>query len=87
MSDMILQFIMWVVAKNPQVAALIVMMGTLRLVLKPIMSALKEVIDLTPTKWDNEQFDKLINSKAYKAISWALDYVGSIKLPKAPEQK
>ncbi len=87
MEEMALNFIMWVVAKNPHVAALIVMMGTLRLVLKPIMSALKEVIDLTPTKWDNEQFDKLINSKAYKAVSWVLDYVGSVKLPKAPESK
>ncbi len=83
MQDIILNFIMWIVAKNPMVASLIVMVGTMRLVMKPIMSALQQVVDLTATKVDDEMLKKVLDSKWYKAISWFLDYVGSIKLPQS----
>lgn len=85
MSDMILQFLMWVVAKNPQIAALIVMMGTMRLMMKPIMTALKMIVDATPWELDDQWYAKIVDSKAYKAITWLLDYVGSIKMPQAPK--
>ncbi len=87
MEDLFMSFVMWLIAKNPQVASLLVLMGTLRLVMKPVMSALQEVVDLTVTTKDNELLAKVLNSKWYKALSWLLDYVGSVKLPQAPEKK
>ncbi len=87
MEDMILSFIFWVVSKNPTIAALIVFMGTIRLVMKPIVSAIMQIVDMTETKSDNEFVQKIIESKTYKAVTWVLDYVGSIKVPQAPKKE
>lgn len=60
--------------------------GSLRLFLKPIMSIVSNVIYLTPKKSDDEFLKKVLESKAYKAVSYALDWFGSVKLPQAPKK-
>lgn len=83
MQELIMQFIMWALAKHPAFATLIVMMGTLRLVFKPIMTAINEVVGLTETKVDDEYLKKVLSSKYYKAICWLIDFLASVKLPQA----
>jgi hypothetical protein len=65
------QALSWVVA----------VMGTARLILKPVMVALQSIVDSTQTPADNEWLKKLQESKFYKTLSFILDYVFSIKLP------
>jgi len=66
----------------PWLIDVIFWIGLSRLIMKPIMTAVQEVINLTPTVKDDEVLAKILESKIYKGIVFALDYVASIKLPK-----
>ena len=87
---------MWetiVIAISPVIAALagkygvaaqvIMVIGTLRLCMKPIMAALSEVVQITPTQKDNELLGKVLANPVYKTICFALDWICSLRLPKA----
>lgn len=65
------------------VAQVLMWIGTLRLLFKPIMTCIQAVVDVTPTQTDNEILAKVMNSFPYKAISFVLDLVASLKLPQA----
>lgn len=66
----------------PWLIKVIFWMGLLRLMMKPVMTAIGEVIKLTPTQKDDEVWAKVLDHKVYKAVVFVLDYVASIKLPK-----
>lgn len=70
------------VEKYPQLASALMIMGALRVVLKPLMVFLEEHVASTPDKADDEKLAKVKASKVYKALCFILDYVASIKLPK-----
>jgi hypothetical protein len=67
--------------KAPFLAQLLVYVGALRLIFKPLFSFLHSVVDATPTPKDNELLAKAEGSKLMSVISYALDYLASIKLP------
>lgn len=69
------------VQKYPITATIIGVMGSARLVMKPIMSALRALADSTQTTKDNEMLDKVEGNKIYKAAIFVLDYALSIKRP------
>lgn len=54
----------------------------LRVINKPLFSAISKYVELTETTKDNEVFKKIVNSKVYKSISYILDWSASIKLPR-----
>jgi hypothetical protein len=58
-------------------------MGTFRLIMKPIMLCIEQVVTTTPTQSDDAFWAKIKASKPYKWFTIALDYIASIKLPKA----
>ena len=60
--------------------------GTLRLLVKPLMESVKLVMDLTPTKKDNEFLEKVEKSKIYQGVLFVLDWLVSFK-PKAVLKK
>lgn len=68
-------------AKYPQVGTVLMIVGTLRLIFKPLTTFLHQVVDATPTVRDNEILDRIEKSKAFKVVAWALDYFASVKLP------
>lgn len=67
---------------NGVVLQVISVIGTLRLLMKPIMTLIQAVVDVTPTQSDNEWLNKFMQSKVYLTIVYLLDWFGSIKLPK-----
>lgn len=70
-------------AGNYSVAIQIVsIIGTLRLLVKPLMTILEVVVKLTPSKADDALPEKVKNHKVYKAIAYGLDWFASIKLKK-----
>ena len=70
------QFPMWLIS-------LFAVIGSLRVVFKPLFSFLGAITEFTYwTKKDDELLVKVMESKVYKAIAYALDYIASIKLPK-----
>jgi hypothetical protein len=58
----------------------IAIMGTFRLFFKPFHSFVKEVIQLTPSKKDDEVLEKIEGSKIAKSIVWVIDFLFSIKV-------
>jgi hypothetical protein len=70
------------IAKYPVLSQVIFWIGFSRVVMKPIMTAIQEVINLTPSTKDDEVWGKVLSSKVYKGLVWVLDYVASVKLPK-----
>ena len=62
-----------------QVVAIV---GSLRLILKPVMTAFQAYVLSTPSTKDDELYNKVESSKIYKWVVYALDYIASIKVKK-----
>lgn len=56
-------------------------MGSVRIVMKPVMVCLKAIAAATETKKDDELIEKVETSKAYVTISFIIDWFLSVKLP------
>lgn len=69
-------------AQYPEVVSIIVIIGTFRLVVKPVMVAIEQIVESTPTKKDDEVLENVKSSQAYKWFVFLLDWFTSIKLPK-----
>ncbi len=80
-------FIVGLAAKHPWLVSLLAVVATLRLVFKPIMSAVEAYVKSTPSATDDEWVAKAQHSPAFRAFAWVLDYLGSIKVgPRLPER-
>lgn len=79
--EAIVAFILNWANQYPTVAAVIMVIGTLRLLMKPLFTFLNEVVLITPGQWDNELLQKVETSKVYKTILWILDWFASVKIP------
>lgn len=66
----------------PHLPEVLIIMGAMRVVFKPLMATIQAYVDYTETLKDNELLDRLQQKGWFKAVAWVLDYVGSIKLPK-----
>ena len=65
------------------VVQILSLVGTLRLVMKPIVTAAQAITAATPTTKDDAVVAEVVASKWYKGLSFVLDYLASIKLPAA----
>lgn len=72
------------VSKYPITATIIGILGSARLIMKPVMTAIRGIVDQTATQSDNLMLDKVEGNKIYKAAIWILDYCLSIKVPTQP---
>lgn len=81
--SIILPIIQSGVDKVPLLASIVFVIGAVRIVMKPLMTLLETVVNLTPTPADNSFLKAVLASKVYKAIVFALDLLLSVKLPKA----
>lgn len=79
--EAIVEFIMPMVAKYPAIATVLMIVGGLRVVFKPIMSVARAYVDYTSTDSDNKKLDEIESSRVYKGLAYVLDYMASIKLP------
>jgi hypothetical protein len=77
--SIILSLFVSLAQKYPVLASVIAVMGTARLVMKPIVSCIKALVELTPSKSDDEKVAQVEASKPYKAVIFVLDYFLSVK--------
>jgi len=61
---------------------IIAIIGSLRLVIKPIMGLIEAYVAITPSKSDDLLPAKIMDNKIYKAVVYLLDWFASLKLPK-----
>ena len=82
-------FIVGLVTQYPWLATVLLVIGSLRLLLKPIMLAIEWYTKQTPNPNDDVAVLKFEAGPIYKVLSIGLDVLGSIKLPaiKPPAKK
>lgn len=61
---------------------LVSIVGTLRLLVKPVMSIIDVAVNLTPSEKDDDLVSRIENNKVFKSILYVLDWFASIKLKK-----
>ena len=66
----------------PWFADVLMLMGVLRMIFKPVFSIAATLVGATETKVDDEALASFKASKGYALIVWALDFFASVKLPK-----
>lgn len=79
-ADLARPLVVQVVENHPWVASLLILIGSLRLICKPIMSLVRARVALTPTTDDDAQLQRVMSSWWYQALAWTLDFVASIKI-------
>ena len=79
----VVQAILGWAMQYPTVASILLVVGTLRLTMKPLMSFLHEVVNIIPGDADNALLDKVEKSKAFTIAMYVLDLLTSIKLKKS----
>lgn len=82
----LMQMLQQFISQYPALATVFVVIGALRVFLKPFFTLLQEVVNFTPSTRDNEILDGVMNSAAYKWLAYALDWLGSVKLPQASQK-
>jgi len=70
----------------PQFSGLIMVIGFLRLAVKPLMTILQAFVKLTPYDSDDQWLKSFEQSKSYKLIVYMMDWVLSVKLPEKPKR-
>lgn len=80
--DQVSQAIISLIGQFPVLGSVIFAMGLLRLVFKPLMTIIQNVVAQTESKKDDEVLAKVEGNVFFKALAWLVDFLGSIKLPK-----
>jgi hypothetical protein len=78
--ETVLPWLLSMVNTHPYFVMLVTAMGTLRLLVKPVMTILHVVVKLTPYDKDDQWLTKLEGSKAYAAFLYLLDWFASVKV-------
>lgn len=66
--------------KYPAFASFLLILGTLRLCMKPLMAMIRMIVSSTETKADDAVLDKVERSWLFTGFLFALDWLTSIKL-------
>jgi hypothetical protein len=82
MADFIMGIATSLFSTHPAFASLLMVVGILRLVMKPLMVFIETLVIATPSKLDDDLYQKMIQSELYKAFVFMIDWLASIKLPK-----
>ena len=75
-----MDIILDIVKSLPWFGDLLMLMGVLRLVFKPLFNILGSVVDATDSKVDDQYLAGLKASKGYAVVLWALDFFASVKI-------
>jgi hypothetical protein len=68
-------------AQYPVVSAGLFIIGVARLVLKPLLSIVRTIVEATPSAADNAVLDSVEKSLPMKIALYILDWLFSVKLP------
>ncbi|MBF31853.1 MAG: hypothetical protein Unbinned1322contig1000_46 [Prokaryotic dsDNA virus sp.] len=69
----------------PFLAKFITFTGSIRLLLKPVMSLAWAIFNLTPKSSDNEKYNKITGGKAFGIFAYLVDYFASAKIKNPKE--
>lgn len=70
-----------VAREHPWIVTMLVVIGALRTLFKPLMAVIQMRVDATPDPEDNAWLTSLRSQSWYRLLTWTLDFGASIKLP------
>lgn len=82
MLDLLVQQAIGMAVQYPHGATLLMVMGILRAVFKPLFAVAHAYVEATETPEDDAKLAEIEQSKLVKGIAFALDYVASVKIKK-----
>jgi hypothetical protein len=77
-----MELITQLIEQFPVVSTILAVIGGLRVIFKPIMTAIEAVVAATPSPKDNLVVEGIKANVLYKGFVWVLDFFASVKLPK-----
>lgn len=81
--EAIVALLMSLLGKYPLIGSILMVMGILRSVFKPLFALARAYVSASPSAKDDAALDGIEKSAIYKGLAFALDYLASIKLPGA----
>jgi hypothetical protein len=78
----IIPIISGLVSKAPWLVTILTLVGTLRVINKPLFALLRAFASSTPSMKDDEFINAAEQSKMYKSFIFFIDWFGSIKVNK-----
>ncbi len=83
MDDLVLE----IIKSCPALANFVLIVGSLRLICKPLFTFIDALVKFTPTEKDDAAWASLKESKSMKSVLWLIDYLASIKLPTSKQKQ
>lgn len=77
MEELIMSFLI----ANPKLAILVTIMAVARAIFKPLCAVIQAYVDSTPSESDNVTWLAIKESKIFKALAYAMDFLLSVKIP------
>jgi hypothetical protein len=81
------QLISQILQEYPIFTKILIGMGVLRLMFKPLMTAIQNKVKMTEDDSDDKKLHKFMTSNWYVALSFILDLTTSIKIPVKKKRK
>ena len=81
MEEFLIPFLVTAAQQYPMLMTILMVIGVLRAVNKPLFALWRSYVQATPTKADDEILDTIERSKITKAILFVLDWTASIRIP------
>jgi len=76
------QYLLDLFLQHPTAGTILAVIGTARIINKPLFALFHAVVDVTKTTVDNAFLEKVEASKVYKAFLFILDIAFSVKVKK-----
>lgn len=80
LEDALISLVLAMVAKYPALSAVLLIIGGLRVFLRPLVAVVRAYVSYTPQPEDNIWLDRFEGSKFYKGLNFMLDLIMSIKI-------
>ena len=75
-----IEIILGLVGKYPELASFFMVVGVLRSIFKPLQLVIDEYVKATPSDKDDSWWAGVKEHKVFKGLAWVLDYLASIKV-------
>lgn len=75
-----MEFVVALVEQYPWIGTIVIIVGSFRLIMKPIFTLIDKYVEATPSISDNEKWNIFKSSKTIQVLTWFVDYFASVKL-------
>ena len=86
MADYLIALAVSFLSTYPAFGTFILIVGGLRIAIKPIVTVLQEITNYTSYEGDNKFLNTMLDSPIWKGFIYLVDVLSSLKLPKVQDR-